>query len=53
MRRAESPGGNRLLKKRKPVAERRQEIGTMASPPLVARITGRIPGLPGPERVLT
>ncbi len=55
VRRAESLGGNRMPKKRMPVAERRRETRTSWS--LSTRpfwITGRIPGLvPGCESRLT
>jgi len=55
VRKAQSPGGNRMTKKPTPAAERQRETGTRwlaLRPP--SRITGRIPGLvPGRESVLT
>ena len=55
VREAQSPGGNRMPKKRMPVAERQQEDGHDArSSNGVVRITGRIPGrVPGCESRLT
>jgi hypothetical protein len=56
VRKAQPPGGNLMIEKRRPAVERQQETGTWWAGPFSRsfRITGRIPGLePGRESVLT